>query len=339
MAISGDGPSATPISQERLKASLRRTEQRLANSRARRSRQQRNVALAIIAVSCVLLAVSALIRARREVPPAPLLLVTWPKPKLQQKLPGGSTVLARPGQSFRITVDNAAAWTLQWHSADVTSKGPTTLWSPTASNSTLTVYCRATATGWRRIVSWLWPTRTVSLTAQVGSATKFHYEIAPPRGGLWVYPLIYADRPVHWDERALPQLMQATWLMSPRLATAPSQPLWTLVPSFETQPAGAKPAAADPGTYARLWSAQPQDDLPRLCRLIAQVNAGESIKYIVRLRARNKQQPEGILRVAFDGKAQRGGWVKSADQSTAEVVEWWNAPSDSTAISPAPPRR
>src|SRR4028119_422108 len=89
------------------------TEQRLAAIRRRSKRQKRFVLVFILFGILLPLAIT---QVRRNAPPAPLLVITWPKPKIRQVMASGSTVLVRQGSPFEVTVSEPEHWKGQWES-------------------------------------------------------------------------------------------------------------------------------------------------------------------------------------------------------------------------------
>lgn len=316
MATSGEEPTSGQFSPARLKASLLRSEQRRATARARRYRQWRVVAglVAVLALCSFLLwRVAA---ERHGGPVAPALVVIWPKTKFRQQVGSGAIVLGRVGQSFTITVPNPDHWRLQWATSDTLAQGASTLWQPTRDGATLTARCRPVVSGWGHWVAWLWPERQVTVQSRLATSIGGRrYKITPPSGGLWLFPFVRAAVPVTWDEHALPSLLQAPLPVSHADGSSPL--LWMIVPSFS----GTTPAAGDSGTYAKFLGAQPEKDLPHLARQIATAAPTASIKFIINLSRDARQPSEGVLRLAFDGKGEREGWLKRPD-GTMGIVKW-----------------
>lgn len=341
---------------ERL-ASLGRSKDRLASARQRRTRQRRGLWFWVMLLAGV---VGAWQFVATTAPPPPILLVTWPKPKIHQAVTDGSTLLARRGSSFEVMVSNPARWQVQWADGNTQGSGNKWTWKLTDKKSTLTATCRAAEQGWRQIAAFFWPARELKLHAQAASPMgNFRYSITPPKGGLWLYPLIYAKAPVSWDERALqlisapilPALEGTLALAVPRSSRAvvttvstsgeqsdadktpsPDQPMWWLVPSFSPDPK-AKNDKADIGTYAKLNSRQPEDDMLRLAPILAEQRPESSLKFMVRLDSR---PPQGVIRIAFDGKRERKGWIRQPGEPNGPLI--WDEDADSgPAIAPSLP--
>ncbi|MBV9868498.1 MAG: hypothetical protein JO316_24345 [Abitibacteriaceae bacterium] len=321
MATSGDPPSSHSLTVQRANASLRRSEQRLAATRERRQRQRYSCLGCITLLLLLIAGIWGITSIRRNGPAAPQFIVVWPKYKFQQRMVSGATVLVRPSQPFTITVEDAEKWNLQWVTADVLASGSRMQWGPAQDNSTLLVRCRPAATGSQRFTARLWPERQIVLHGKTAPVVAgLRHRVTPPKDGLWIFPLILAKQPLTWDEHALALLMQATSLLPAKPPTGPAQPLWTLVPSFDLK---TLPPASDIGTYAMLSAMHPENDLPWLARKMAQTAPKASIKFIVRLNQDEERPGQGILRIAFDGKGERGGWLKRFGVAAAEPVKWW----------------
>lgn len=316
MATSGDGPAPGQLSPAKLKASLLRSEQRRASARARRHRQWRNLAGFVTLFALCGLALWRLNQERHGGPSAPSLVIIWPNANQPQRAVSGSLLLGREGQSFTITVPNPDAWRLQWVTSDTIAQGQNMVWQPTQDGAILTAHCHSVATGWKRLVTWLWPERQVTLQSRLAtSISGRRYKITPPRGGLWLFPFIRAEVPIAWDEHALPFLLTAP--QPPTASNGLSPLLWTIVPSFN----GAAPTAGDTGTYAKFLGAHPETVVPTLARQIARAEPKASIRFLISLGGDAKQPGEGILRLAFDGKGEHSGWIKRAD-GKSEAVKW-----------------
>ncbi|MDF2441083.1 MAG: hypothetical protein JWN98_2067 [Abditibacteriota bacterium] len=341
-------------------ASIGRSKDRLASVRQRRTRQRRGL------WGWVLLLVAgagAWQYVVRSTPAPPVLIVTWPKPKIHQTVSNGSTLLARRGSSFEVTVSDAERWDMQW--ADGNTRGPGAKWTWKLNNekSTLTATCRGVGQGWRRLVAFFWPAQELTLHAQAATSLGgFRYSIVPPKGGLWLYPLTYAKTPVAWDERSLqllsmpilPALDGLLSLSTPQTSTAvlttgaaanttpaptsrkgtplPDQPMWWIVPSFSPDPK-TKSVKGDIGTYAKLNSKQLEDDMLRLAPLLAEQKPESSLKFMVRLDSR---PPQGVIRIAFDGKRERKGWIRRPGEPNGPLI-WDEDPDNGPSIVPSLP--
>ncbi len=99
----------------------------------------------------------------------------------------------------------------------------------------------------------------------------------------------------------------------------PEASWWSLRPSFDT-------AVADDGsTYALLSTFKFDDDfdavrdLTTVARSLARAKPDASIKFVVRL---DSTPAQGIIRLAFDGKAERAAWVKRPGEAAGGPLEW-----------------
>ncbi|HEX8234389.1 MAG TPA: hypothetical protein VF600_00370 [Abditibacteriaceae bacterium] len=318
------------------------TAQRLLRSRERASRQKR-ITLLVVALLLALLVLLVWWRAPR----APQLVVTWPNPQKygQRVLDDGATVLLRSGQPFSVSVPNAADWDLSGSTKDTVVKGERITWSPTESSSTLEVRCRPVANGLARLVSWIWPTRVVRLNGTTGvTAGQSRVHLVPEPGSpVWLSSQVMADSAITWDERVIPLLQ----FVAPRSGNGSSgQPYWVLTNSF-----GESLLKGDEGTYARLAAVQAgasgaaarsanagriEETLATIARQIAGRSPKASIKFIARYE---QEKSDGVLRLAFDGTAARGGWVRQNGQ--ASPFFWWEdlaSVSPSSTLQPSLPR-
>lgn len=334
---------------ERL-AYVGRSQQRMAVARQRKSRQWRNLWLIML---CLIVGGGVWFWLRGDVPEAPGLVVRWSKTKVEQRISSGSMLLARRGAVFSVTLTDTDKWSAFWQDGKSQSDKPEFRWQPTAQNATLTVRCRAKVSGFRQIISWFW--RQPELTLQTmapQSAGNGRFKIAPPKGGLWLYPFVYAKNNVTWDEDALqlltepllPALRGTLNISSPAMVPAstkenvaldgrnsvgPDQPLWWIVPSFDTK--AAQPAPTDNGTYASLNSRQPVEDMEKVALLIAAKRPQASFRYVVRL---DETIPHAILRIAFDGKADRKAWIRRKGEASGGPIVW----PESNSGQPLAPR-
>jgi len=304
-----------------LKRSLEASERRLAKARARHERQVRQFKSLCLGGLVFIVVGSFVSFARRSAPPAPLLMVRWSQPATTQVLPGGSTLLLRPGNPVSVTVTpDADKWRLNWITGKDQNSGAETQWSSSKTKDTLKVQCRARASGLTRLIAWLWPTREIVLHGiRAESLDQSRRRVTPPPGGIWVYPHILANSPVFWDERALPLLLQVTPVQTQPQGSKPEASWWSLRPSFDT-------ALADDGsTYALLSTFKFVDDfdavrdLTRVARSLARAVPDASIKFIVRL---DRSPAQGIIRLALDGKGERAAWVKRPGEAAGGPLEW-----------------
>jgi hypothetical protein len=312
------------------------TAQRLLRSRERASRQKR-ITLLVVALLLALVVLLVWWRAPR----APQLVVTWPNPQKygQRVLDDGEIVLLRSGQPFSVSVPNAAEWDLSGSTKDTVVKGERITWSPTESRSTLEVRCRPVANGLSRLVSWIWPTRIVRLhgTTGVPSGQSRVYLVPQPGSRVWLSSQVMADSAVTWDERVIP-LLQFVAPGKGSVASGPAQ--WVLTRSFV-----GSPPKGDTGTYARLapvatarsgMAGRAEETLATMARQIAGRSPKASIKFVARYE---QEKSDGVLRLAFDGTAARGGWVRQNGQ--ASPFFWWEdltSVSRSSTLQPSLPR-
>jgi hypothetical protein len=303
------------------------TAQRLLRSRERASRQKRfTLMIAALVLALVILLVWW------RAPRAPQLVVTWPDPQKygQRVLDDGATVLLRSGQPFSVSVPDAADWNLSGSTKDMVVKGERITWSPTESSSTLEVRCRPVANGLSRVISWIWPTRVVTLhgTTGVPSGPSRVHLVPQPGSQVWLASQVLTASSVTWDERVIPLLQ----FVAPGKGTAARGPAhWVLTNSFE-----GSPPKGDTATYARLASgpvpsdgrSRVEETLAKVARQIAGRAPKASIKFIARYE---KENADGVLRLAFDGSGARGGWVRQNGQ--ASPFFWWDDLAPSTTSS------
>ncbi len=106
--------------------------------------------------------------------------------------------------------------------------------------------------------------------------------------------------------------------------------MWWIVPSFDENVR--KPAQpGDNGTYARLNSRQLESDMLTIARRLAAQQPRVSFKFIVRL---DTKVPHATLRIAFDGKGERKGWIRRPGEPSGPLI--WNETSSDQ--SPSLPR-
>jgi hypothetical protein len=286
-------------------------------------------------------------------PRAPQLVVTWPNPQKygQRVLNDGAIVLLRSGQPFSVSVPNSADWNLSGSTKDTVVKGARITWSPTESSSTLEVHCRPIAKGVARAVAWIWPTRVVQLhgTTGVPSGPSRVHLVPEPGSKVWLASQVVADSAVTWDERVIPLLQQ---VVRGKDTVAATDAHWVLTSSFDSSP-----AQGDVGTYARLATVPSPSDaavsattlgsasapsstnrveeaLAVMARQIAGRAPNASIKFVARYE---KEESDGILRIAFDDTGARGGWIRQNGQ--ASPFFWWDdLVSTSGTLQPSLPR-
>ncbi len=330
-----------PFDENALRRSLESGERRLALARQRR-RQQKRVALALFLVVLLLVPlVAAMIEARRRAPAAPLLVVTWPKPKVRQVIASGATILPRAGQPFVVEVLDGEKWEVTWNAGDVESHSPSLRWAPAGRKATLLVHCKAISGDWTRFFRFLWPAREVSLFAAAATHDgDYQRALEAPPQGVWIYPRIVATGNVGWDERALP-LLYAQGQVVPKnelagamaeIKAQTSSPLWQIVSDFEG--ANRKPSA-DGATFAALQDKNVEASLPRAGAAIAHKMPLTSVKFVLRL---DKQPPQGVLRLAFDGKGERKAWIRRPGEAGGGPFAGWEGGEPAGTLAPSLPR-
>ncbi|HEX8833092.1 MAG TPA: hypothetical protein VF719_02765, partial [Abditibacteriaceae bacterium] len=180
--------------------------------------------------------------------------------------------------------------------------------------------------------------------------------VKPPAAptSCWVSANVLAqgDGAFSWDERAIPLLETANKQIAyrgpqpgPRIAMPtppPKSPRWYLANNFDRQK---KRTAGDAGSYFRLNDAEglasdSPETMTRLARLIAEGAESASIKFI--LNEQGSMSASATLRLEFDESETRGGWVRSAGQSEATTLRWWDESLgeslDGEGLSPSLPR-
>lgn len=326
-----------------LQAAIADGERKLAVKRQQRRNEKRRFIATVIALAVVLplCVVAGAVAARA--PSAPSLVVTWPKPKVRQVLAPGQTLLARSGQPFSISVTDEENWYVTWEAAGVESGGREFTWAPTESTGELIANCHPIANDWKRFFTRLWPTRRISLKTVSARKTGDYGRILEAGSqGAWVYPHIFAAGTVSFDERALPLLASAIPLipvseLSNQLATTHEEPtprLWQIVADFEGHPSA--PNAPSNGTFASLHATDLESALPTIAAQIVKAAPDASVKFILRF---DKDPKEGILRLAFDGKAERRAWVRRPGESAGGPFTGWEGGEDKTKLLPSLPGR
>ncbi len=328
--------------QNELQSSIEEGERRLAQKRQLRRRQQKRLVFASVLAGALGIYGLAAAVVLTLAPGAPLLVVTWPKPKIRQVLAPGQTVLARAGQPFNVEVTDEENWQVKWRAAGIESSGGEFSWAPAREGGELSASCRARTGGWKSFFSWMWPRREVVLQAKAARKIGDYGRAVEAGAGTWIYPHVFASGKISFDERALPALSLASQeLPSAPLASelAPvaetaSVPVWDLVASFEGE---APKQFADPrenGTFASLRRADVETQLPRIAGEIAQKSPAASVKFVLRL---DKKPPLGVLRLAFDGKGARQAFVRRAGESAGGPLTGWEGGSERPGLPPSLP--
>ncbi len=337
--------------QNELQTAIEEGERKLAIKRQQRRNQKRNLILGAVIVGILIPFGIAAGVVASQAPPAPLLVVTWPKPKIRQVLSPNQTLLARAGQPFSLEVTNPENWDVKWNAAGIESPAAEFAWAPQGEKSQLTASCRFKASGWQRFFAWTWPRREI--TVQTIAAKKIgdygrivDARIVAARDGVWIYPHVLALGIARFDERALP-LLAGSLQAVPRSALASqlavtsgaaTPPLWEIVPDFEADLGAARavPAAtAFDGTFAALRAPDVQNTLPPIASGILKSAPDTSVKFVLRL---DKKPAAGILRLAFDGKNERRAWVRRPGESAGSPLTGWEEGVAQTNLLPAIPR-
>jgi len=312
--------------EDALKRSIEAGERRLASlKQAARKRRRLKIMLLIALGIAAPLALASYVASKR-VPGTPHFVVTWPKSKTQQSVASGQTVLAREGQPFDVAVSEAAKWNVTWNSSGMAQSGESVSWAPQKGGELLLAKCRAKNTDWTAYFSAVVPPRDLSLGCVVPDLNEGYRRTVSVSGqAAWVFPHVQAVGNVGWDERALPPL-SASALVVPAAALAqkletvnevPAPALWQIVSNFDGD---VKSPAVDGATYAVLHADNLENVLPQVGAKLVQLLPDASIKWILRL---DKDAPEGIVRLSFDGKKQRQAWIKHPGASAGTPITGW----------------
>ncbi len=332
--------------QNELKTAIEDGERKLALKRQQRRQQKRRLiaGAVILGILVPFGVVSGIVSARA--PQAPLLVVTWPKPKVRQVLATGQTLLARAGQPFSVEVTNPEAWDVSWNTGGVESPADEFTWAPENEASELIASCRAKASGWEQFFAWTWRRREIALKTVAARKIGDYGRALSAGSGTWIYPHVFAAGNVRFDERALPLLARAiktvpqSELASELALTSETAtpPLWKIVPGFDANsPLQAISAGASPlvdGTFAMLRASEVQNTLPQIASGLVQSAPDAGVKFILRL---DKKPPEGILRLAFDGKRERRAWVRRPGESAGGPLTGWEGGPPQANLLPALP--
>lgn len=328
--------------QNELQTSIEEGERKLAMLRQQRRAQKKQLIFGAVLLGVLVpIGIVVGIMAGRA-PGAPLLVVTWPKPKIRQVLAPTQTVLARAGQPFSVEVTSPENWDVKWHAPGIESGGSELSWAPAKEGGELVASCRARPGGWQSLFSWLWPRREVVLTAIAARKIGDYGRAVDAGQGTWLYPHIFATGKVSFDERALPALALATQnLPQPSLAgqlapvaEAPTPPSWNIVADFDGSAAKAFVDPRQNGTFASFRLGDLENTLPKVAGQIAQKSSDASIKFVVRL---DKKPPQGTLRLAFDGKGERRAWVRRAGESAGGPLTGWEGGEEKPGLLPSLP--
>jgi hypothetical protein len=333
----------SPIDDAEVKRSLEISERRLADARQRRQEQRKRLLLTVVV--CAILAPLGIAAglASQKAPEAPLLVLTWPKPRISQTVASGQRVVFRRGQPFDLTVTDAQKWRVEWHSPESESHGPAFPWQPADSNSELRVLCHPIPEGWTRFFSWLWPSRELTLTAIAPQKTGNYTRLLNSGDrGAWLNPHIYTKGSVEWDERALQLLLTALpkvpqSQLNNSLADSrksPTSALWQVVSDFE---GNSQKPATDDATYAVLYAPDLENLMPRIARGMLKEAPSVSLKFVVRL---DRTPQQGVIRLAFDGKEERRAWIRRKGESSGGPLIGWETENPKTlpGLPPSLPR-
>ena len=327
------------ISEKELKASLDRTEQRRVRAKEIRRRQMRGAALGVVIVLVVLGALLLGVTAGSGPGAPPLLLaVTWPHgeteaPLAPQHVKSGATLLFKSGQAIKVTLPEPEKWNAHWTTPDVTNDGDAFDWTPSGQESTLTARVRAETSGSKKLLSWLWPAREITLRGVAGQTPKdkhladsgFVHEIAAPESGVWLHFRTMARKAtVRFDDRGVKAFGEAAAQLgapTANAATAESE-VWQLVPSFT---GGETMSPDDTGTNAVLKTAHPAADAKRAFKILDRLAPKATIKVVVEEGTSEGAAGavgEARFRLAFDDKGKRYEWVQKPGAEKAEPQDW-----------------
>ncbi len=311
--------------ESELQNSIEAGERRLAAAKQRKRRNHRLMVVTGCALAVAIPVIIAAGIASGRAPEAPYLIVSWPKPKVEQVVPSGQTVLFRSGQPFNLSVANADRWDVTWNSDSIETKGIESNWAPSEATGKIVAQCRPIISDWTNTFAFLWPTREVALNSVVAPRIgNYGQQIETSKNGVWLYPRIFTVGKVSWDERALPKLYDATSATPvDELATTnlePSKETWRIVSDFE----GKAEAPSINGTFASLQSKNLEEELPQVAAKLVTMLPDASIKFILRM---DKEPAEGILRLDFDGKKERKAWKRSKGQAAGAPLTGWETGS------------
>lgn len=330
-----------PFDEAALRRSLDASERRITVSRQRKRQQTRALFLWTFGIVAAVSLVAAIAISRRATPSAPLLVVTWPKPKVRQVFKSGAAVLLRSGQPFDVEILGGENWQITWDTGDVESHAASIHWAPSGQETVIKARCKAVFDDWKRYFSWAQPARMVSLKA-VEAKRKGDYQrtIETPESGVWVYPQIVTAGNVGWDERALPLLANAMDLVAAaalqksaaELNSEPAPEFWRLASDFE---GGSQKPPTDGATYAVRRGDDLEKSLPQIAAGIVKKSPSVSIKFVVRL---DMSPPQGIVRLAFDGKRERRAWIRQPGQKSGGPLTGWEEGEVAGNLAPSLPR-
>ncbi|HVF85309.1 MAG TPA: hypothetical protein VM821_04960 [Abditibacteriaceae bacterium] len=304
---------------------VRVTQRRREESRARRQRIQK-----LCVTGALLFLVLVVVVTRWRSPQAPSLRVVWPSSQKlgEATLQSGSTLVLRAGQPFVVSPVGATKWDVSWRYSDAKGQGFPVTWTPSGSLDTLEMTCRARSAGWQRLISWLWPTRFVSLHAtEAVPLGEGRFVVVPQKGA----PVRLSSRVVashelspetQWHESALPLLEEA----ARRSSSLSRGATWTIVrspnesredksstrnqaersskptPQIRTDSTDSEEKAKnDTATYAVLSPGSFRDPVQALTQC-AQIMAARAPHVGIKWVAREKlgKQPRALLWLSFN---------------------------------------
>lgn len=340
--------------QNELQGAVEQGERKLAERRQRARRQKRRtwIALGLLSLALVVAGLWASLRSA-PLPAAPKLVVTWPKSKAIQVMASGQTIMAREGQPFQVAISEPGVWDVAWRSSSIENVGDSFEWAPQKDGETLIASCRVHQSGWRSLFPRATASQDLSLRAALPATSQvYRRTISLDKGSTWLLPFVEAKGSAAWDERALAALFESASVVPGAVAGAKlgglngqtSPATWRLVSDFN---GGTGTPANDNATYASLLTPHLETTLPQVAAKLVQLAPQASIKWILRF---DKDVPEGIVRMSFDGKQQRQAWIKRPNQNAGTPITGWEGGqwngtlppetptelSPSTASTPAP---
>ena len=234
-------------------------------------------------------------------------------------------MLARGGQPFDVAVTHPESWDVTWKSGSAEQKEGAFKWAPTEGTGQLTALCHARSSGWESYFSFLWPDRAVSIQSTTAkSAGNYARSLTTGASGAWVFPHVFAQGAVAWDERALSLLAESAELlpetklntqMAP-LRAQPNEDLWRLVSNFD----GSTDAPSENGTFASFHGADLENALPLIASRMVKSAPDASIKFILRF---DRDPAQGIVRIAYDGKRERKAWIRRKGDAAGTPLTGW----------------
>lgn len=312
--------------EEELRKSIEVGERRLAAIKQQKRRRARWMTSWLILAAVVIPVGVAAFIASKRVPSTPHFVVTWPKLKTQQSIESGQIVLSREGQPFEVSISEAPKWNVAWTSNHSESSGESFSWAPQQSGELLQAKCRAKNTDWTAYFSAVVPQRDLSLGSIAPDVNEgYGRTVSLGQRSAWVFPHIQAAGDVSWDERALPALSAAadavpSAALAERLEAVTEKPapaLWQVVSDFDSK---VNAPATDGGTYVSLHASGLDTLMPKVGARLVQLLPDASIKWVLRF---DKDAPEGIVRVSFDGKRERRAWVKRSGNAAGTPITGW----------------